>query len=95
MSTQDEEKKLCDNCHERPATSHICNAGDEHNHKDRSYCRPCVTEYMHFLGEKLPGFGTGSMSPDQIEKMRTSDIAAIFAEAEAHLKKWLIDRNSH
>jgi hypothetical protein len=49
---------------------------------------------MHFLGKKMPGFGTGPMTPDQIEKMRTSDLAAILAEAEAHIKKWLTDRNS-
>jgi len=92
MSTQDEDQNLCDNCHERPATSHICNAGAAH--KDRSLCRPCATEYKYFPGEKMTGFGTGSLTPDQIEKMRTSDIAAILAEAETHIKKWLTNRNS-
>ena len=39
MTTPDQDQKLCDNCHERPATCHIC-----HSHsvqESKSLCREC------------------------------------------------------
>jgi hypothetical protein len=39
MTPQDPDQKLCDNCHERPATCHICH-GDS-AHEGKSLCREC------------------------------------------------------
>jgi hypothetical protein len=38
----DQDQKLCDNCHERPATSHICYGG--HTGEDRSLCQICLKQ---------------------------------------------------
>ncbi|MDR3411342.1 MAG: hypothetical protein P4L87_10445 [Formivibrio sp.] len=38
----DEDQKLCDNCHERPGTNHICNAGRAG--EDRSLCDVCLAQ---------------------------------------------------
>jgi len=63
-------------------------------HKLRCMCRPCADEYHRFLQVKMPGFGTGTMTKEQIAKIKTYDIPAIFTEAEEHLKKWVADRGS-
>jgi hypothetical protein len=38
----DQDKELCDNCHERPATSHICHGGGEA--EPRSLCEVCLKQ---------------------------------------------------
>lgn len=37
----DQEQKLCDNCHERPATNHICYS---HGGESRSLCQVCLMQ---------------------------------------------------
>ncbi|MGA2868334.1 MAG: hypothetical protein ABSF34_04135 [Verrucomicrobiota bacterium] len=61
-------------------------------HKLRCMCRPCAEEYHRFLQLKLPGFGTGVMTKEQMAQIKTYDIPAIFTEAEEHMKKWAADR---
>jgi hypothetical protein len=39
MATQDQDQKLCDRCHERPATCHICHGNSAH--EGESLCREC------------------------------------------------------
>jgi protein-arginine kinase activator protein McsA len=63
-------------------------------HKLRCMCRPCAEEYGRFLQLKMPGFGTVTMTKEQIAKIKTYDIPAIFTEAEEHMKKWVADRGS-
>jgi hypothetical protein len=38
----DEDQKLCDNCHERPATNHICHGGQAG--EGRSLCPICLAQ---------------------------------------------------
>jgi len=38
----DQDQKLCDNCHERPATNHICHGGDAG--EARSLCQVCLMQ---------------------------------------------------
>ena len=145
MTPEDQDQKLCDNCHERPATCHICHGNSAH--KSKSLCRecfaasnpamvsemtkaleagcrycggppeiggggfglgefsgirnvisfkckPCSEEYHRYLQLKMPGFGTGSMTKEQLAKIKTYDIATMFTEAEEHMKKWVADRGS-
>jgi len=63
-------------------------------HKLRCMCRPCAEEYHRFLQLKMPGFGTLSMKKEQLAKMKTYDIPAIFTAAEEHIKKWVAERDS-
>jgi hypothetical protein len=44
----DQEQKLCDRCHERPATSHICYGG--HAGEGRSLCAICIREDLEVGG---------------------------------------------
>jgi hypothetical protein len=145
MATQDQDEKMCDRCHERPATCHICHGNSSHEGESlcrecfelsnptvtsgitkvweagcqycggppaiggggfglgvfsgiRSMpsckCKPCAEEYYRFLQVKMPGFGTGTMTKEQLAKIKTYNIAAIFTEAEEHMKKWVSERGS-
>src|ERR1700722_7513903 len=38
----DQDQKLCDNCHERPATNHICHGS--HAGEARSLCHVCLLQ---------------------------------------------------
>ncbi|HUA65494.1 MAG TPA: hypothetical protein VME24_06585 [Alphaproteobacteria bacterium] len=38
----DQDQKLCDNCHERPATNHICYGGQDG--QSRSLCQICLMQ---------------------------------------------------
>jgi hypothetical protein len=61
-------------------------------HKMKCMCKPCADEYHRFLQLKMPGFGTPTMTKEQIAKIKTYDIPAIFREADEHMKKWATDR---
>lgn len=64
------------------------------SHKLRCLCQPCFDEYHRFIQVKLPGFGTATMTKEQIAKIKTVDIPAMFNEADAHMKQWVADRGS-
>lgn len=143
MATQDQDQKLCDRCHERPATCHICHGNSDRegeslcrecfelsnpavtsgitkaweagcrycggepysggghsadglggNMKMSFMCKSCAAEYFGFLRKKLPGFGDPDITPEQVAEMRKHNIAGVFTETEAHMKKWVADRDS-
>ena len=52
-------------------------------------CRPCMEEYVGFLSAKWPGFGDVEITDEQISNIRRSDKAAVFRDAEEHMKKWV------
>jgi hypothetical protein len=61
-------------------------------------CKPCSNEYYGFLRLKFPGFGDPNPTEEQmavlVAKLRSSDFPAILVELEAHMKKWVIGRDS-
>ena len=61
-------------------------------HKLRCMCKLCSDEYHRFLQVKMPGFGTGAMTKEQLSKMKTYDIPAIFSEANKHMKQWVSEK---
>ena len=63
------------------------------NNKLRCMCKPCAQEYHRFLQMKMPGFGTLTMTKEQLAKMKTYDIPAIFTGANEHMKKWVKDKS--
>ncbi|HEY5505049.1 MAG TPA: hypothetical protein VIK28_07815 [Sedimentisphaerales bacterium] len=63
-------------------------------HKMRFMCRPCAEEYHRFLGQKLPGFGSDTITTEQIAKIRTYDMSAVLMEVDEHMKKWVAERDS-
>jgi protein-arginine kinase activator protein McsA len=58
-------------------------------------CKPCAEEYFGFLRLKMPGFGSDTLTTEQAAKLAKYDRAAIFTEAEEHMKKWVAERDSH
>jgi hypothetical protein len=52
-------------------------------------CKSCSDEYYGFLRLKLPGFGSDTLTKEQAAKLAKYDTAAIFTEAEEHMKKWI------
>lgn len=52
-------------------------------------CKRCAEEYFRFLRLKIPGFTSDTLTKEQAAKLATYDTAAIFTEAEEHMKKWL------
>lgn len=63
-------------------------------HKMSFMCKPCTEEYFRFLRLRMPGFGSYTITKEQVAKIKTYDIPAIFTEAEEHMKKWVVDRGS-
>jgi hypothetical protein len=57
-------------------------------------CKPCAEEYFSFLRQRMPGFGSETVTKEQIDKIVKCDRAAIFAEAEEHMKKWVAERGA-
>jgi hypothetical protein len=57
-------------------------------------CKPCAEEYFGFLRLKMPGFGSDTLTKEQVAKLAKYDKAAIFTEAEEHMKKWVAERDS-
>lgn len=58
-------------------------------------CKPCSEEYYRFLDQKIPGFGrarNATVTNDLIARLRGSDVSAIFAEIEVHMKNWAAER---
>jgi protein-arginine kinase activator protein McsA len=60
-------------------------------------CRPCTEEYYRFLDQRVPGFvecaRTATVTDDLRARLRTSDLSAIFAEIEDHMKRWVAERS--
>lgn len=57
-------------------------------------CKPCAEEYFRFLSEKWPGFGDVEIKDEQIANIHRTDKAAVFRQAEEHMKKWLAEGRS-
>ncbi len=57
-------------------------------------CKSCSDEYSRFLRQKWPGFGDQDITDEQIANIRGADIAAVFRQAEEHMKQWVAERNS-
>ena len=57
-------------------------------------CKPCEKEYFHFLRLKMPGFGSATFMKKQAAELAECDEAAIYTEAEEHMKKWVTERHS-
>jgi hypothetical protein len=61
-------------------------------------CKPCSNEYYGFLRLKLPGFGNPDLTEEQmatlVAKLKSCDFPAILVELEAHMKKWVTERDS-
>ncbi len=59
-------------------------------------CKRCTDEYYRLLDQKVPGFTecakTATVTNDLISKLRASDMSAIFAEIEGHMRKWVAER---
>ena len=65
------------------------------DHKMRFLCKSCAGEYFGFVRRRLPGFGTGNITKDQIATIQKTDIPALFTELEEHMRKWVSKRDSH
>ncbi len=61
-------------------------------------CKSCSDEYYGFLRLKLPGFGDPNLTKEQmatfLAKFKSCDFHAILVELEAHMKKWVAERDS-
>jgi len=61
-------------------------------------CKPCSDEYYGFLRLKLPGFGDGDLTEEQmamlVAEFKSCDFPAILVELEDHMKKWVAERHS-
>jgi hypothetical protein len=57
-------------------------------------CKPCADEYFSFLRQKMPGFGSDTLTKEQAAKLAKYNHAAIFTEAEEHMRKWVADKDS-
>ena len=61
-------------------------------------CKSCSDEYHGFLRLKLPGFGDPHLTKEQMailmDKLKSCDFPAILVELEAHMKKWVKERDS-
>jgi hypothetical protein len=42
----------------------------------------------------MPGFGSDTLTKEQAATLAEDDRAAIFTEAEEHMKKWVAERDS-
>jgi hypothetical protein len=56
-------------------------------------CKPCAEEYFRFLSAKIPYFNSDNLTKEQAAELAKRDFTAIFAEVDAHMKKWLSERN--
>lgn len=54
-------------------------------------CKPCAEEYFRFLRDKWPGFGDVEITGEQIANIHGTDKAAVFRQAEEHMKNWVAD----
>jgi hypothetical protein len=52
-------------------------------------CKPCAEEYFSFLRQEMPGFGSETITKEEIAKIVKCDRAAIFTQAEEHMKKFV------
>ena len=61
-------------------------------------CKSCSDEYYGFLRLKFPGFGDPDLPKKQMDilvaKLKSCDFHAILVELEAHMKKWVAERDS-
>ena len=57
-------------------------------------CKACAEEYFRFLRQKMPGFGSDTLTEEQAATLAKYDRAEIFTEAEEHMKKWVAERDS-
>jgi hypothetical protein len=57
-------------------------------------CKPCAEEYFSFLSQRMPGFGSETLTEEEIAKIVKCDRAAIFTEATEHMKKFVAERRA-
>jgi len=57
-------------------------------------CKPCAEEYYRFLREKWPSLGDVAITDEQIAAIHRTDAAAVFREAEEHMRTWVAERKS-
>ena len=66
--------------------------------KEYYICMPCAKEYYGFLGVKLPGFGDGNRTKEQMDllvaNLKACDFPAVILELDDHMKEWVAKRKS-
>jgi len=60
------------------------------------HCGPCAEEAFRFLDQKWPGFDecarAAMVTEELIATVQKCDRSVVYAELEAHMKKWVSER---
>jgi ribosomal protein L24E len=79
----DQDQQLCDNCHERPGTNHICYGGS--SGESRSLCQICLMQDSEF----------GGLMQRAHEALRTGRCEYCGAPAETGSGRFSLDDGEH